>query len=202
MIAIIDYGVGNVQAFANIYKQVNIPHKIIHNQEELVKADKIILPGVGSFDWAMSKLIASGMSSVLNDLVLKQRRPILGVCVGMQMMANSSEEGVLPGLGWLNAKVKRLDMSSTNLQAQLPHMGWNDVHFKSSSLFTGIRSPLFYFLHSYYFAEDNISGRIGSTDYYGVFTSAVAQQNIFGVQFHPEKSHASGVCLLKNFAEL
>lgn len=202
MVTLVDYGIGNIQAFANIYRRLGIPYRVAKIAEELVGADKIILPGVGAFDWAMSRLEVSGMRAMLDDLVLEQRRPVLGVCVGMQMMARGSDEGVLPGLGWIDAEVKRFDESQFRHKTHLPHMGWNDVMPTDDSLFKGLASPQFYFLHSYYFAPGDPTQTLATTDYNGPFTSAARNGNIFGVQFHPEKSHQRGVQLLKNFAEL
>jgi glutamine amidotransferase len=202
MIAIVDYGLGNVQAFANIYKRLNVPVQVTQRADELAKADKIILPGVGAFDWAMSRLEASGMRPTLDSLVLKDQCPVLGVCVGMQMMAKRSDEGVMAGLGWFDAEVRRFDDTHFLSKTHLPHMGWNNVSATSGGLFAGLESPLFYFLHSYFFAPINPKLTLGLTDYNGIFTSAASNGNIFGVQFHPEKSHQWGVQLLKNFAEL
>lgn len=202
MIAIVNYGLGNIQAFVNIYKRLNIPVRVAQAPSELEEAEKIILPGVGAFDWAMRKLEDSNMRSTLDDLVLTHRCSVLGVCVGMQMMAKSSEEGELLGLGWIDAEVKRFDQSQFYQKTHLPHMGWNDVSSVSDCLFKGLESPRFYFLHSYYMSTQKNDNVLATTDYNGEFTSAVKSENIFGVQFHPEKSHQWGVQLLKNFAEL
>jgi glutamine amidotransferase len=202
MITIVDYGLGNVRAFANIYKRLNIPVRVAQTSDELTKADKIILPGVGSFDWAMNRLEASGMRPILDDLVLEQEHPVLGVCVGMQMMAMRSDEGNRPGLGWFDAEVKRFQETNFQTKTRLPHMGWNDVTPLAESLFVGMESPLFYFLHSYYFAPGNPAQIMATTDYNGSFASAAYKGHIYGVQFHPEKSHQYGIQLLKNFAEL
>jgi glutamine amidotransferase len=203
MITLVDYGLGNIHAFAHIYKRLNIPCVSARSAGDLIDAQKIILPGVGAFDWAMQQLNGSGMRDVLDDLVLNQRRPVLGVCVGMQIMALHSEEGVLPGLGWLDAEVKRFDESLFHQKTRLPHMGWNDVTpLSDDALFRDLITPRFYFLHSYYFSPGDPTQRLADTDYNGPFTSAVRYGNIYGVQFHPEKSHECGVKLLKNFAEL
>ncbi len=202
MITLVNYGLGNIQAFANIYKRLNIPFEVAQTSEELAGAQKIILPGVGAFDWAMSRLEESGMRACLDELVLNRKRPVLGICVGMQMMARCSEEGELPGLGWIDAEVRRFDESAFCQKTRLPHMGWNDVSpVETKSLFNSIDSPQFYFLHSYYFAPSNSVDVLATTDYNGSFTSAVQVGHMFGVQFHPEKSHQWGVQLLKNFAE-
>lgn len=204
MIAIINYGLGNIQAFANIYKRLNIRVTIVTNPDELLAADKIILPGVGAFDWAMTLLNNSGMRRTLDEFVIERKRPILGVCVGMQMMAKKSEEGVLDGLGWIDAEVKKFDQMITGRKIYLPHMGWNEVTPRcSNGLFRNIGSGArFYFLHSYYIQPNQEDRVLAVTDYNGPFASAVCSENVFGVQFHPEKSHHQGIELLKNFAEL
>lgn len=203
MITLIDYGLGNLQAFGNIYRRLNIPVEVARTPDQLASARKVILPGVGAFDWAMTRLEESGMRACLDDLVLAKQRPVLGVCVGMQMMAQRSDEGKLPGLGWIAGEVLRLDGSGFQQQTHLPHMGWNDVCPTSSEcLFKGIPAPRFYFLHSYYFAPANPDTVLGRTNYGVSFASAVRSGNVFGTQFHPEKSHQWGIQLLKNFAEL
>lgn len=203
MITLVDYGLGNIQAFANIYKRLNIPVEIARTAEELWRAEKVILPGVGAFDWAMTRLNESGMRECLDGLVRAHKRPVLGVCVGMQMMARRSDEGALSGLGWIDAEVRRFDEGSFSQDTHLPHMGWNDASpQKDNALFRGLETPpRFYFLHSYYFSCINADDVIALTDYNGPFACAVQSGNIFGVQFHPEKSHRFGIDLLKNFAE-
>lgn len=205
MIVIIDYGLGNINAFINIYKKLDVPIRIAKSVEDLKEATKIILPGVGAFDHAMAKLNESGMRQKLDELVLEQHIPVIGICVGMQILANSSDEGVLPGLGWINGTVKKFDETKILHSTHLPHMGWNDVKpLQSDDLFTTIiEEPIFYFLHSYYFHCIDPANTIGVSDYGGgVFSCAVKANNIYGVQFHPEKSHNFGVQLLKNFAYL
>ena len=206
MISIVDYGVGNIQAIANIYTRLNISAQIARTTEELARAERVILPGVGSFDWAMARLNNSGMRDVLDDLVLSKGKPVLGICVGMQMLAKRSEEGSLEGLGWMDAEVKKLNGANrvTAHRAYLPHMGWNDVEpCDDEGLFGEIGATgRFYFLHSYYFAPKDQKAVLAVTDYGGAFASSVRAGNIYGVQFHPEKSHQWGIQLLKNFAEL
>ena len=203
MIAIIDYGLGNIQSFVNIYKKLNIPVKVSDNAEQLKSANKLILPGVGSFDWAMYRLENSGMRSALQHLVIENKMPILGVCVGMQMMANSSEEGSGEGLGWINARVKKFRSSGFDYKKPLPHMGWNKVDSScSSTLFKNLESDMrFYFLHSYYFSPNDPNDIVGFSSYGDRFVCAVQRENVYGVQFHPEKSHGWGIQLLKNFAQ-
>lgn len=203
MITIVNYGLGNVQAIANIYLRLNIPVRIAASAAELADAPKIILPGVGAFDWAMTRLNQSGMREPLEDLV-GRGRPVLGICVGMQMMFGRSEEGVLPGLQWIDGEVRRFDESTFTAKTHLPHMGWNDVLPKQTNcLFRALESEArFYFLHSYYTAPSRDADVLAVTDYNGGFSSSVRSGNVFGVQFHPEKSHQWGIRLLQNFAEL
>lgn len=204
MIAIIDYGLGNIGAFANIYKKLNIPATVIKYEKDLTGITKIILPGVGAFDHAIMKFEQSGMRPKLEELVLKEQVPVLGICVGMQMLAQSSEEGQLPGLGWIDASVKKLDSAKIKSTTRLPHLGWNDVEpTKPNELFNGLTNEAkFYFLHSYYFLCRQPEDEIAATNYGESFASAVNHKNIFGVQFHPEKSHRFGIRLLENFAKL
>ena len=203
MIAIVDYGLGNVRAFVNIYERMKVAAALVTSEDGLAGADKIILPGVGAFDWAMERLAASGMIDCLNELVLGQRRPVLGVCVGMQIMAKRSDEGERPGLGWIDEEVTRFGCRNGNRAMRLPHMGWNDVVPRDSeNLFRGLDQPRYYFLHSYHMVPRDDGVILGSTDYHGMFASAVRSDNIFGVQFHPEKSHSWGVKLLQNFAAI
>jgi glutamine amidotransferase len=203
MIALVNYGLGNIQAFTNIYRRLNIPIMVASTSAQLIDAEKIILPGVGAFDWAMERLNESGMRECLDDLVLVQRRPVLGVCVGMQMMAKRSDEGKLPGLGWIDASVRRFDERCFSQQTHLPHMGWNDVSpVNWECLFRGLTLPRFYFLHSFYFVPADTGVQLSLTEYGNSFASAVRLGNVYGTQFHPEKSHQWGIQLLKNFAEL
>jgi len=195
---------GNIRAFANVYARLNIPVSVALTADDLKAATKIILPGVGAFDHAMRKLNNSGMRETLEKLVLDYRLPVIGICVGMQMMAKSSDEGVLPGLGWIDATVKRLNASVLNSKTQLPHMGWNTIHPHNENplLLTFSNDSRFYFLHSYYFQCNNPNDTIATTEYGIQYCSAINNKNIYGVQFHPEKSHQWGIQLLKNFAEL
>ncbi len=203
MVTIVNYGLGNIHAFANIYKRLNIAFRIAQTAEELKSSEKIILPGVGSFDWAMRLLEESGLRTVLDDLVINQQRPLLGVCVGMQIMAKRSDEGVLNGLGWIDAEVKHFNKNELPDKIQLPHMGWNDVEpTDRSTLFNDMDNPRFYFLHSYYLMPNKQEDILSTTDYGINFTSAICSGNIYGVQFHPEKSNEWGIKLLSNFAKM
>lgn len=204
MITLIDYGVGNIFAFQNVYKRLDIPTKIAKTQEDLVGAKKLILPGVGSFDYAMTQLKASGMRKKLDELVIEKKVPVIGICVGMQMMGNRSDEGKLEGLKWIDSEILKFDGSLIHQRTKLPHMGWNDVSpVKNHPLFIGLEDDaIFYFLHSFYFKCNNLIESIASSDYGISFSSAVQRDNIYGIQFHPEKSHQYGERLLNNFAKL
>lgn len=204
MIGIIDYGLGNVRAFANVYKNLNLPAIIVKHPNELKKVSKVILPGVGAFDYAMQKLDQSGMRQFLDEKVLEHHVPVLGICVGMQILANSSDEGSLPGLGWIDGVVKRFNFSSSKRPLIVPHMGWNNVKaIKTNGLLKGLdQDARFYFLHSYYFQCQNNEDVFAVTHYGSDFACAVNSGDIFGIQFHPEKSHQCGIQLLNNFAKL
>lgn len=203
MISIVDYGLGNVRAFENIFRKLGINSAVVSTAAELAAADKIILPGVGAFDWAMKKLNDSGMVPVLNKKVLDDKVPVLGVCVGMQIMGVSSEEGVADGLGWIQGKVLHLDLQRCNGHLPLPHMGWNTVNqIEINPLLDGLDGDDFYFLHSYYFEPEFSSNSLAKSEYGREFVCAINHENIYATQFHPEKSHEQGVKLLKNFAEV
>ncbi len=204
MITIIDYGLGNILAFKNVYRRLNIAVSVAGSAEELKGASNLILPGVGSFDHAMELLNSSGMRESLDSMVLEERVPVMGICVGMQILAKGSEEGDLPGLGWIDGEVKKFDISTLPDQTHLPHMGWNDVHPVSPSpLFDCLeKDARFYFLHSYYFHCFHRNNVLAEAEYGNKFSCSVQAKNIYGVQFHPEKSHHYGTRLLKNFAEL
>jgi glutamine amidotransferase len=204
MITLIDYGVGNIFAFQNVYKRLNIPTRIANSYKDLLNAEKLILPGVGAFDYAMGQLNASGMREALDELVLEKKVPIIGICVGMQMMGNRSDEGKSEGLKWIDAEILKFDENLILQRTKLPHMGWNDVTpLKNHPLFVGLEEKaIFYFLHSFYFKCNNPVNSIAFSDYGVSFTSAVNRENIYGIQFHPEKSHQYGEILLENFAKL
>lgn len=200
MIGIVNYGLGNVQAIINIYKNLGIDAFLASDRISLSRASKIILPGVGSFDWAIKSLNDSGMRSILEDMVIDQKVPVLGICVGMQMMADSSEEGSLEGLGWIPGNVKKLE--EKNLA--LPHMGWNDAQPKNrDTIFRNFEEDCqFYFLHSFHFLNRDPQHTLSTTVYGQEFSSSLSRDNIYAVQFHPEKSHKWGIQLLSNFAGL
>jgi len=203
MIGILDYGVGNIQAFNNVYSDLGVPCKAVVNVEDFVDVTHIILPGVGSFDYAMKSLNQSGLRERLDYLVLKKEMPILGVCIGMQMMGQSSDEGSQLGLGWLEAVSKKItfNLGGDLVSLPLPHMGWNTIEVRqNNSLLNGIKSfEHFYFLHSYYLCCDDRNIILAEVNYGSAITSLVRQRNIYGIQQHPEKSHDAGIQLLKNF---
>ncbi len=206
MIAIVNYGLGNINAFSNIYNKLNIEHRIANCKSELLDAQKIILPGVGAFDFAIKKLNESGMRGALDELVLEKKVPVLGVCVGMQIMAQQSEEGDMNGLGWIQGEVRKINCSNIEHKLFLPHMGWNQiapVGGEKSMIFKDINFDKgFYFLHSYGFYCSNEADVLATSDYGDNFVCAIRNQHIYGFQFHPEKSHDNGINLLNNFAKM
>ena len=204
MIAIVDYGSGNIQAIKNIYTKLRIDSFFASSADDIDEADKIVLPGVGAFDEVMSKLEQSGMREALDNSVLVKKKPILGICVGLQVMAKYSEEGRFPGLAWFDASVKKFDESKLHSKPKLPHMGWNEIYpTEAHPLLKNIDVEKgFYFIHSFYFDAHNFSDVLIEAEYGGRFCCAVRRDNIFGLQFHPEKSHSNGVNLFRNFAEI
>lgn len=204
MIAIVDYGSGNVAAIADIFKRLKLPHKITRDHAELKAADRYVLPGVGAFDTTMRTLKDSGLVGLLNDEVCGKRKKIMGICVGMQILGDSSDEGLLPGLGWIPGHIRRIDSTTINGLPKLPHMGWNSVRLKSaSSLLEGVDLERgFYFLHSYYFDAFDPESVLATVDYGSELPCGVASGNVFGFQFHPEKSHTNGLAVFRNFSLL
>ncbi len=201
MIGVINYGLGNIQSFLNSYRILGVKAKPVKNTLELNKCDHLILPGVGSFDAAMTRLKSSKLIDSIEKLVFKENIPILGVCVGLQIMARTSEEGEIKGLGWLDGEVK-LIKKIKNLP--LPHMGWNTIQIENdnSQLLKDTDNKHFYFLHSYCMEMDASEGITATSDYGENIVAAVSKNNIHGCQFHPEKSHTSGLTILENFANL
>ena len=204
MIAIVDYGSGNVSAIADIFKRLKLPHTITRDHAELKVADRFVLPGVGAFDTTMRTLKESGLIGVLSDEVQGRGKKIMGVCVGMQILGDSSDEGVLPGLGWIPGHIRRIDSSTINGLPKLPHMGWNSVNIKRDSpLFEGVDPERgFYFLHSYYFDANDSESVLATVDYGNKLPCVVGSGNVFGFQFHPEKSHSNGMAVFRNFSLL
>lgn len=204
MITILDYGSGNINAIKNIYERLNIPFEFAATKEQLQRADHILLPGVGAFDETISTLTNKGYLEMLNQKVLDEKVPILGICVGMQMLADSSEEGKLNGLGWIHGSVKMFDKNLIPDKPKIPHLGWNSIEIiRDCPLFKDVDPEIgFYFVHSYYYECTDEANVICKTEYGKVFHSAINRENIYGVQFHPEKSHDNGIQLLRNFANL
>jgi glutamine amidotransferase len=203
VISVIDYGCGNTHAFINVFKRLNLPVNIARTVAEVEKTNKIVLPGVGSFDYVMNSFNKSGLRDIVEQKVMIEKIDVIGVCAGMQIFAETSDEGNEKGLGWIKGKIRLFNIKKVNHTTKLPHMGWNTINPEKTSLFKGIdKQSRFYFVHSYYFDNYYPENMISTTNYAGVFTSAVNKNNIYGVQFHPEKSHENGLQLLKNFAEL
>jgi glutamine amidotransferase len=202
MITIIDYKTGNLGSIQNILKKIGESSIISSDPSIISNATKIILPGVGSFDTGMRNIIELKLFEILNSKALVEKIPILGICLGMQLMSEKSEEGILPGLGWIKGDVRRFTFHNTN-EYKIPHMGWNFVSIrKDCRLLEGMyNDPRFYFVHSYHFSPANVENILASTEYESEFISAVENGNILGVQFHPEKSHKFGLRLLRNFVE-
>lgn len=204
MIGIVNYGAGNIKALQKIFRDNSTAHKIVQSPLELKKCDKLILPGVGHYDYVINKLKDSNLIHSLNESVLVNKKPILGICVGMQIMGNSSDEGNEQGLGWISGNVKKFDKSLFTHKPFLPHMGWNTANPTCDNfLFNGINYEQgFYFVHSYYFDATNYSEVLSTTDYGFTFHSSIYSDNIFATQFHPEKSHKNGERLLMNFVNI
>lgn len=205
MICVVDYGVGNIQAFLNLFKRLGVEARRANTPDALAGAVRLVLPGVGHFDHAMERLNSSGMRPRLEELVLGVQVPVVGICVGMQMLAQGSDEGELPGLNWVPGRVRSFANQPQSAGLPMPHMGWNELQPRAhSKLFSkGFdEEPQFYFLHSYYFdVEDKRD--VAATANYGLdFDAVVSRGHIHGVQCHPEKSHHWGEQLLKNFVEL
>lgn len=204
MIAVLDYGSGNVKAFLNAFERMRIPCRAARSPADLEGVEKIIFPGVGAFDTALRQFHASGMREPVEQKVLREGIPLLGVCVGMQLLANGSEEGREEGLGWIPGHVRRLSAQSENGTLRLPHMGWNRIErCGGEKLLADLpNGGRFYFLHSYFFDCSDSQHTIARTIYGTAFPCAVSNRNVYAVQFHPEKSHDDGMKILKNFSEL
>jgi glutamine amidotransferase len=201
VISVIDYGMGNLGSILNMMKKVGAEARIAATPEEIAGSEKIVLPGVGSFDHGMRNLEERGLRPALEESVNRRGTPVLGICLGMQLMTASSEEGRLPGLGWVDAVTRKFRFDDQAMK--VPHMGWNGVEIRSvDGLFMGMDvEPRFYFVHSYYVECRQEADVLATTDYGHPFVSAFRRRNVMGVQFHPEKSHRFGMKLLKNFAE-
>jgi glutamine amidotransferase len=203
MIVIVDYGMGNLGSIANMLKKLGAEAVITSDKSVIAAADKIILPGVGAFDNGMKNLERLGLLPVLHRKALEEKVPVLGICLGMQLLTRGSEEGDLPGLGWINAETLKFRFDKASSGLKVPHMGWNTVTVNGGNgLFKDIGDePRFYFVHSYYVKCNEQSDILATTSYGHEFTSAVTRGNIMGTQFHPEKSHKFGMKVLKNFVD-
>ena len=205
MITIVDYGMGNLGSIKNMFKYIGVETTIESDVDKIKNASKILLPGVGSFDTAMKKINESDLKEVLNEKALKEQVPVLGICLGMQLLTNSSEEGSLAGLGWIDAKTMSFK-NRIDKKYRIPHMGWNIVNKSNVSLLTNgfeeFDETRFYFVHSYFVKVENEKNSILKTSYGVEFDSAIQKDNIYGAQFHPEKSHKFGMKFFENFARI
>ncbi len=203
MIVVVDYGVGNLGSIVNMFKKAGV--KAISSSDPLVigRAEKLILPGIGAFDAGMQKLNERGLAPLLTELAMERKIPVLGLCLGLQLMTKGSEEGQLAGLGWFDAETVRYKFGADQAHLKVPHMGWNTIEIRRAHpLLTELEvDSRFYFVHSFYVHCHDSESVLAETDYGGYFHSVLGKGNIMGAQFHPEKSHRYGMRLLKNFAE-
>ena len=202
MITIIDYGTGNLGSIKNMLKKIGVQSIISNKIPDIKRAERLILPGVGAFNNGMKNLREMGFVDILNHKVLEDKTPVLGICLGMQLLAKESEEGQLPGLGWVDAHIKRFHFDSSFYNLKIPHMGWNTIEIKKeNNLMKDLyEENRFYFVHSYHMVAEKEEIILSETGYGYKFVSSIAEGNILGVQFHPEKSHKFGMKLLSNFA--
>lgn len=201
-ITIINLNLGNIGSIYNMLKKIGITPKISSHSRDIEAADKLIIPGVGSFDSGVESLETTGLSAILHEKVITQKTPLLGICLGMQLLTKSSEEGRLPGLGWIDGTTVRFNFNSPQKTLKIPHMGWNTINVtRKNPLFEGLEdNSRFYFVHSYH-VQSPEEYSLTKTHHGYDFLSAINKNNIWGVQFHPEKSHKFGMTLLKNFVE-
>lgn len=204
MITIVDYKLGNSGSIMNMLKWIGIEARISSNPQDLAESEKLILPGIGSFDNGIRNLEDLGLVAVLNEQVLQHKKVILGICLGMQLMGKKSEEGSLPGLGYIDAETVRFRFYDNSQRLKVPHMGWNSVTKSKDSVLFGKpeTEERYYFVHSYHVNCKNTEDVLTTSTYGYEFVSSFQKNNIIGVQFHPEKSHQFGMRLLRNFAEI
>ncbi len=203
IVGVVNYGMGNLHSVLRKLKLVGANYKLIESPDHFETVDKIILPGVGHFGQAMENLREKEFIEPLHKFAIIDKKPILGICLGMQLMTSYSEEGNSKGLDWIQGEVKHFNVSN-KLRYKVPHMGWNKIQIsKSSKLFENINTGSeFYFVHSYYFKSNHLSNNLNITNYESDFVSAFEKENIYGVQYHPEKSFEAGTQLFKNFIAL
>lgn len=201
MITIVDYGMGNIRSVQKIFQRLNIRVQITSDHKEILNADKLLLPGVGHFANGMKKLEKTGLKEILSQQVLINKTPIMGICLGMQLMTKCSAEGDVEGFGWIDAETNKFNFENQRLK--IPHMGWNQVDVKKKTTMSNniTADDLFYFVHSYFVSCNQEKDVLFQSDYGNSFVSGFEKDNIVGVQFHPEKSHCSGMCLIQNFSD-
>ena len=204
MIVVVDYRMGNIGSILNMLKKNEVAAKVSSEPSAIAEADKLILPGVGAFDTGMTHIRESGLLPVLNEVVLEKKTPLLGICLGMQLLTEGSEEGEMAGLSWIRGQTVRFRFDTAASGLKIPHMGWNSVELKQDHpLFSGFEGEKrFYFVHSYHVVCTEKADVIGVTHHGYDFASTIGKGNIFGTQYHPEKSHRYGLRLLDNFARL
>jgi len=204
VIAIVDYGMGNLGSVYNMLRRVNVDARVTSDPSVIREAEKIVLPGVGAFDNGMKSIALLGLKEVLDEAVLGRGTPVLGICLGMQLMTARSEEGELPGLNWIKADTIRFRFPEEKRHLKVPHMGWNSLVITRENPLLACfeEKPRFYFVHSYYVSCRDPNDLLATCEYGIVFPAAIACGNIMGTQFHPEKSHRFGMRVLKNFAEM
>ena len=202
-VIIVDYNSGNIGSVINMFKYIGVDAELTNDPDEIRNAERLILPGVGNFSYGMKQLEDSGLIPILNDVVLNKKTPILGICLGAQLMTLKSEEGMVNGLGWLDAVVEKFKFSSEE-NIKLPNIGWRDISIeKESILFNNMyANPRFYFVHSYRMNSNNTKDVLAKSSYNIDFTAALEKENIYALQFHPEKSHKYGLEVFKNFVNI
>lgn len=201
-IVIVDYGMGNISSIRNMIRYLGHSAVLSDRKEDILSAEKLILPGVGNYKMAMENIDRMGLRMVLDQAVLEEQIPILGICLGMQLLLNYSEEGNCSGLGWIKGNVRKFNLDTSKYK--IPHMGWDYIHLKRDDCLvdTLMEKPRFYFVHSYYAECENRSDCIATTDYGIEFDSVIGRNNVWGVQFHPEKSHKYGMKVFGNYLQL
>ena len=204
MVVVVDYGMGNLGSIQNMLKRIGVESMISSEEKVIDSAQRLIIPGIGAFDNGMKRLNEFGLIPVLNKKAMQDKIPVLGICLGMQLMTESSEEGIAKGLSWLKGKTIKFKFDGENKKLKIPHMGWNTIEIKKTSpLFEDLpEEKRFYFVHSYHVITEAEPDSLSTTNYGYDFTSMFQYGNLYGVQFHPEKSHKYGMKLLKNFATM